>query len=384
MREPLIIVGGSVRAAAMSAVRAGFEPIAIDRYADADLRAISQRFVQFDELSRLPELANSLEPSSLVFVGPLENHPAIIGRLGKRHRVLGNCGEGLRDVRDPWRVAAVLNEAGLPTPDLRRSDESSPRGEWLVKPFASAGGFHIETLDAGRPVGVSQSHYLQQLVCGTSIGATFIAADGESQLVGVAEQLVGTEWNGSRPFQYVGSVGPVVLSAAQTTQLINIGSTLADRFQLRGLFGVDAIVNDEGVWTVEVNPRYTASVEILERAMNVTAMRLHVEACMNRRLEQLDTPRPPNCSDTIHGKAVVYATRSMMTSDSMSRELQAMNAGHVRPVVADIPLSDTSIAADEPIATVFAAGTTITDVKQRLRDATADLKKQVGDTSPSV
>ncbi len=384
MREPLIIVGGSVRAAAMSAVRAGFDPIAIDRYADADLWRISPRSAQFSELSQLPELADSFEPSNLIFVGPLENHPTIIGRLSKRHRLLGNYGTDLQHVRDPWRVAAVLTPAGLPSPDLRPSDDNSLDGEWLVKPLASAGGLHIERFDSGSRQGATPSHYLQQYVRGTSIGATFLAAAGKSQLLGVTEQLVGTEWNGSRPFQYIGSIGPTVLSPEQTLQLVNIGSTLADSFQLRGLFGVDAIVNDEGVWTVEVNPRYTASVEIIERAMNINAMRLNVEACTNQQLAAVDSRCSPNDVDAIHGKAIVYATQSIVISNSMSQDLLAMNTGRVHPVVADIPVSDTSIGVDEPIATVFATGTTITDVKQRLRDATADLKKQVGDTSPSV
>ena len=37
MKKPLILVGASVRAAAHSAVRAGFQPVAIDLFGDLDL-----------------------------------------------------------------------------------------------------------------------------------------------------------------------------------------------------------------------------------------------------------------------------------------------------------------------------------------------------------
>ena len=51
---------------------------------------------------------------------------------------------------------------------------------------------------------------------------------------------------------------------------------LAKRFSLAGLFGVDAIVNDEGVWTVEINPRYTASMELVEPSLDASLVDLHV------------------------------------------------------------------------------------------------------------
>ena len=44
---------------------------------------------------------------------------------------------------------------------------------------------------------------------------------------------------------------------------------------LRGLFGVDFVLRDGIPWPVEVNPRYTASVEVLEFAAGIRALTLH-------------------------------------------------------------------------------------------------------------
>lgn len=383
MNKPLIIVGGSVRAAVMSAIFAGFKPVAIDRYADADLRRLCQRFVRFEGLDQLPELAESLQPGDLVFVGPLENHPEIVARLGKQHRLLGNCGAVLQAVRDPWQVAKELNKAGLPVPSLRSINDYPPSGEWLVKPFASAGGFHVERLDERTSLDTTNSYYLQQVVTGTAIGATFVAADGKSTLAGVTEQLIGGEWGGSRPFQYVGSVGPIVLSAEHADQLTQIGDVLARQFHLRGLYGVDAIVNDAGVWTVEVNPRYTASVEILERAMNVATVRWHVDACTDSQPPRDGVYDKSLATEAIHAKAVIYSRGQFVIGDATTQSLLELNTGTAFPIVADIPMAGTEIDKGDPIATVFAQGATTFDAKECLRTAIAKLNILLDATSTS-
>ena len=54
---------------------------------------------------------------------------------------------------------------------------------------------------------------------------------------------------------------------------------MAEQFELLGLFGIDFMLDGEDVWTLEVNPRYTASVEVVERFTGLSAISLHAEAC---------------------------------------------------------------------------------------------------------
>ena len=48
--------------------------------------------------------------------------------------------------------------------------------------------------------------------------------------------------------------------------LQQLGLDLARGCGLRGLFGVDFVLSEGVPWPVEINPRYTASVEVLEYA----------------------------------------------------------------------------------------------------------------------
>ena len=86
--------------------------------------------------------------------------------------------------------------------------------------------------------------------------------------------------------------------------LETLGAALARRCRLRGLFGVDGVVRDGAFWPVEVNPRYTASVEILEYGGEFSAIAWHRAAFVPT------TPRPAPPSDdptACVGKAVLFA-----------------------------------------------------------------------------
>ena len=56
-----------------------------------------------------------------------------------------------------------------------------------------------------------------------------------------------------RPFLYVGSLGPLPLHEAELSRLYSLGNVLAEH-HLVGLFNVDFVRNDDGLWPVEVTP----------------------------------------------------------------------------------------------------------------------------------
>ncbi|HAW26563.1 MAG TPA: ATP-dependent carboligase, partial [Planctomycetaceae bacterium] len=97
----LLIVGASTRAAACSAVRAGFQPVCADQFADRDLRAVSEVVIKIDEHCHWLEEILKREPQNWIYTGALENRPEVINAINQRHTLLGNAEESLKKVRDP-------------------------------------------------------------------------------------------------------------------------------------------------------------------------------------------------------------------------------------------------------------------------------------------
>ncbi len=117
------------------------------------------------------------------------------------------------------------------------------------------------------------------------------------------------------------------------------------------------------IWPVEVNPRYTASVEILERGLGVAALGWHVAACRDQRIAA-DVP----AADGWHGKAIVYAPCDLRVGEEFVAAFDRANEGRAWPVVADLPAPGTTIRRGQPIVTVFAAADNQAEVEQQLQE----------------
>jgi predicted ATP-grasp superfamily ATP-dependent carboligase len=385
----LLILGASARAAAFSALRAGLRPISIDLFADRDLAAVAvARRVGADAYPEgLAAVASTAVPAPWIYTGGLENHPDLVDRLAAARPLWGISGSALRAVRDPIAVATVLRRAGLPVPAVRATPAGLPRdGSWLAKPLASAGGAGIVAVGPGW-VDREAPTYYQERIDGPSFSAVFVGERGGAKLLGVTTQLLGRP---GAPFAYRGSVGPCELGSAAERRIATLGRALAHEFRLIGLFGVDFILKDGHPWPVEVNPRLTASVEVLELALGRPSLAEHRRAC--------DPTAPPapivpaeGIRSRVVGKAIVFAEGRCQfpaTDDLGDGRVAGVtedgNPGPDRhdpglprtatratrffevPEIADVPDPGVLFEASEPVLTVFATGHDLRSCRQRL------------------
>ena len=256
--------------------------------------------------------------------------PDFLARL-----LLGNGGEALRQVRDPFVLGDTLSQAGLRYPRVSRLPPATAAEAWLRKRFRSSGGQGIEFWDSAARPGqdfpepapeADAGWFFQQFIPGQACSAVFLGSPAGARLVGLTRQLVGVEWTGAPRFGYCGSIGPLELDAPTTKVFQRLGDVLSSAFGLLGLFGVDAVLGDGEVWTIEVNPRYTASVEVLERAWDLPLLDLHAAGCRSGHLPpEIQRPTTRVC-----GKAVLYASARCSGAGRLRRVCPA--AWRHRPV----------------------------------------------------
>ena len=376
--HPLLIVGASTRAAAASARRAGFDPVCADRFGDEDLRRIASVVAVDNDLHRTLETIKGLPPTPWIYTGSLENDPKFIAAVSERHPLLGNPREVLRKVRDPFWLERTLREHDLPAlrvRSVRRSDEGVPAtGErWLLKPTRGGGGCRIAVW-SGQPLPTNERFYFQEQRLGTPMSVLFMGRPDSAELIGVCEQLIGPAFGAPTEFGYAGSIGPVAVGDRTRELLQRLGDTLTREAQLRGLFGIDYIFADDVPWLVELNPRYTASVEVLEQAFGRALLAEHATACGHRAVTVRERPAPSH----IIGKQIVYATRDM-TAPLLDQLFEADGRALESPLIADIPASGSRIANGWPICTVFAEENSLGECRVEL----ASRCRAVLDSMPS-
>jgi uncharacterized protein len=342
------------------AMRDGHRVVAFDLFGDLDLRRSASRVVTRRGLAALVDAAVEEAPGAVVYGASFENHPALVARLGERHALLGNTPATLRAVRDPAQLGAALG--GLPHPRTTVTAPSS--GRWLRKPLRGGGGIRVREWRGGAlPAGT----FLQERIDGLACSAAAVGDGNDAVVLGLTEQLVGQRAFGVRGHRWCGNLVPPRAPAGELLdQARAICSRVAGAFGLRGLFGVDVIWDGERAWTVEVNPRPTASLEVIDAMRThppgVGLFDAHLRACAG------ELPRIEVEHGRSAGKAVLFATGDVVVGDS-ERWLERG--------VRDVPHPGERISAGHPICTVVAADATPEGALAGLEEQAARLRAEL-------
>ncbi|MGH9237473.1 MAG: ATP-grasp domain-containing protein [Vicinamibacterales bacterium] len=359
MRD-ILICGTSTRAAAESAARAGFSVTTIDAFADRDqhpaVRALSagRDFDASPTAAAMARVARDLPCDAVVYLSPFENHPRAVAALAAGRVLLGNAPETLRLVRDPFVLAGALRSHGVEVPRLMNANDSNDSNDsnesngWLVKPFRSGGGARIREWQRGP---IPRGWYLQKRIDGTPGSIVFAAAKGACVPIGFSRQLVGDANFGAAGFRYCGSIlappgdrqfpdGAAVFEAAGA-----IARYVSSMFGLAGLNGLDFIARGRVVYPLEVNPRWSSSIEVAERAFAMPFFPVHAAACSDGVLPTFDCAAALERADVV-GKAIVYARRLVSVGDT-SNWLEDSS-------VRDVPPSGECFRPGQPVCSVFA------------------------------
>jgi predicted ATP-grasp superfamily ATP-dependent carboligase len=374
------VVGASGRAAAASLLRASYSPWAVDLFADRDLKRIAPtaRCPADRYPAALPGLTDAMPPGPVLYTGGLENHPGVVRELAARRELWGNPPEVLERVRDPFRLAATLAAAGFAVPRVLPSGPAPP-GRWLRKPLRSAGGHGIRfATPDDHP---DPAFYLQEYIQGRPMSAVFIGGS----LFGVTEQLVGESWLHARPFGYAGSIGPVPTPEG----VRRLGDILSRSAGLTGIWGCDLILAGDIIYPIEVNPRYTASVEVLEHGIGAAAMKNPSPGPSPKRGGEQESGRGPSPPSLLGkgagglgcvGKAIYFSPRRIAfpPAGPWDTDLTGDFDPWRLPSFADIPEPGEVIEPGWPVLSVFGTGPTVADCRAALQAKSAELERLFG------
>jgi uncharacterized protein len=371
----ILILGASARAWAQSVSRTGLAVHAADLFADRDLLAITAAVAVPAERypSALAEAALGFPSGPWCYTGALENHPGLVDAITATRPLAGNAGDAIRRVRSARHLAEELAASGIGFPRTLDDPSTIPGdGSWLRKPRASGGGQGIAPWHGpavgGTRLDSRRESVWQERCPGLPVSGAFVVTNRGARLVGASRQLIGvTAWY-APPYAYCGSVDvdPQTLPDDLGDQWNRIGSVLAGTLGLRGVVGVDAIVTPSGrLVVIEVNPRPTASMELVDRRTGRALAADHLAACgiVTGRC----TPAP---SGGRWAKGILRAAALIEIDDRLCDRLDGFNAawshGDGWPAIADLPRSGTVVPSGAPCISLFAVADTGREARRLL------------------
>ena len=373
MTNPLprvLVAGVSVRSIARSAIASGYDVLSADGYGDRDLLEPAPgpgRHLTVSPFAPGAIASHVTMPyDAVAYTSNFENYPEALEQLTAGRIVLGNAAAVLRDVRHAERVHDVLEANGLSSPAVygaaRDAVMHAPGRQLLAKPRRSGGGSGVRQWHSADPL--LDGELLQEWVEGVSASLVFVADGHDARTLGVTRQLIGDGAFGATGHRWcgnlLGNTGAPVLDAQDDViaSATAAAQALTRAFGLRGINGIDFIARNGEAVVNEVNPRWTAAVELVERSLGISLFAPHV-AASEGALTQVPQPETRG----VFGKAVVFAPNDCTIPDTDSWLADEM--------IRDIPFPGMLVRSGAPICTVFAAaetaGACYADLSERAR-----------------
>lgn len=358
MTRQLIIAAISARGFAQAAHAVGYKVVTLDAFADADTRNFAEQCLQVNvteegvdekDFKQKFEQISIEDDSQFVYGSLFDAKPALLEWVVQRVKVAGNLSETLQLTRS-LEFFEVLDRLAIQHPKVR-VDAPEYDETWLVKRLNSTGGMHVKLAKVG-----AEGDYFQRKIEGEPVSLLFLADGETAKVVGFNQQMIAPTTD--TPYRFAGAVSNAVLPTKAQQAFILAVERLTQALNLRGLNSLDAVLEDENLWILELNPRLSATFQLYP-----SLMQAHLQAVAG---VLVDLPE----SKTSKAEYVLYADKQLNIPANFSWP----------EWVADIPFTEVSSAAideDEPICTVLAEGKNAVVAHQLVKDRAKKLKRKL-------
>ena len=369
--KTLLVAGFATRHVAASASRAGYTVYAVDHFCDTDLYSYVQdaeTYLECADISRIVTLAcKKWEIDAILVTAGAES--LVVDTVP----VLGSRAECAARFCDKQQIQHFFEMHGIPTPKqvgLASPVSFVPGRQYILKPCSGAGGWRNKAVtnqhDIDEWIETFQEPYLlQEYVPGVPTSVCCVTTGMEARAIAVNIQIMRDD--PEVPFGFSGSCTPFVDPRAE--QLIQLAEKATLASGCIGVIGVDFIIGDE-IWAIEINPRFQATLETVERATGINLVQAHIDACNG--VISASLPKTPRYHQTSI-RRILFAEKNF-TWPSHFADLNPLD-DLIR--FSDIPPPGTIFEAGHAVISVYGAGVDLAAAKQDLHTSITSIRQYI-------
>ncbi len=171
--------------------------------------------------------------------------------------------------------------------------------QFILKPLQGSGGYNINLLNNDSDIQFNDGKYiLQEYIQGVNVSSSVLASKNDAKTIMNTRLLTENDIGIDNSFVYVGNILPLdsktILADVNDIDEVNntmneTSESLAHKFNLIGSNGIDYILNEKGLYIIEINPRIQGTFECVEKSLNINMLEAHIRACQG---EIMDIPKP--------------------------------------------------------------------------------------------
>ena len=216
--------------------------------------------------------------------------------------------------------------------------------QFILKPIQGSGGYNINLLNNDTNLELNDDNYiLQEYITGINLSSSVLATQSEAKTIANSRLLTMNDFEKNNSFIYVGNILPlteksIMAKIKNIDEIINnltiTSQNLARKFNLIGSNGVDYILNEKGLYVIEINPRLQGTFECVEKSFGINMLDAHIKACQG---EIIEIPKPKYYSF----KKIIYSPNRM--------KYHTINLDNIY----DLPHIGSITEKDEPLLTII-------------------------------
>ena len=174
--------------------------------------------------------------------------------------------------------------------------ENKPEVKYIIKPVKGSGGYDINLLnnDSTIQLNDNENYILQEYIDGINLSSSILASKDRKKTIMNSRLLTENDFKNNNSYIYIGNILPLTKESILSNignideinkQMIETSQNLAYKFNLIGSNGVDYILNENGLYVIEVNPRIQGTFESVEKSLQINMLAAHIKSCMNESVE---------------------------------------------------------------------------------------------------
>ena len=330
--EKLLLIGIDTRSMLNSALKLNYEIFSTSYFSTSDTPQIKNQKIilnesdgescgifenQFDGKHILEISRDYIDEVDWII--PISGvSPSDFSKTDKK-KILGN--RDIRNIEDKFKFYKKIEGEFLTPKTFSVSDideafeinKNYDDIQFILKPLQGSGGYDINLLENDTDIQFNDRDFiLQEYVSGINLSSSILSTKTSSKTI-INTRLLTEHDFGKDSFIYVGNILPLtsksILCEVNDTDNINrdmneTSERLANKFKLIGSNGVDYILNENGLYVIELNPRIQGTFECVEMSLGINMLDAHIKACHG---EMINIPNPKYYSY----KKIVYSPTRM-------------------------------------------------------------------------
>ena len=371
----LIVSAFSSRALAETAALYGAKIYSFDFFADQDIEKYteksyslkkSQKKYTTEELYRAMQrflLANKEKTFHFCYASDWDNHYQLLSKLEANDNLIitGNSAAVIKELSGSKNKISLFNlikesEFKLPEvifnlKDLAKISDNTT-SLYLQKPIRSGGGNNIEIIKSKEEIfqrlkeSKKDNYYFEKYIEGELLSLQFVADGQKAELISFSRQL--TAPDSDSPFKYGGNIlfRPSSILVEKAKKLINL---LTKEYSLMGINGVDFIKRGSDLYFLELNPRFTAAVELLLDIYGSQLFAAYLEDSLKENYLEKYLKELRN----IKAKIILYCSYDLKVTDNISQKIAKISSNNCKFKIKDIPKKGELFSQGEPLSTLI-------------------------------